>query len=253
LIPATIVAEWVKGHYNGEHREHKHDLNEMADKLATNFNAHPPPTLKQMRMPCLLPGYAIRLVYDGSTITNKLYKTMSIALHGQKFVSYLKQKHNWTDHMFRSIHWNAHERAFKSHTRTNQIMIAKIIHNLVNTNYQNNKFYGKSPLCPCCQTSAETLQHILSCTSQGSTETREAALRTLETDLTSINTPPQVTEAIAYGIQTWINNQNNEQTSAHAPTVGSLRGPDVLLTAAFHEQYHSIGWYHLFMGRLSKK
>ena len=108
--------------------------------------------------------------------------------------------------MFQSIHWDAHERAFKSHTRTNQIMIAKIIHNLVNTNYQNHKFYGKSPLCPCCQTSVETLQHILSCTSQGSTETREEALLTLETDLTSINTPPQVTEAIIYGVQTWIDN-----------------------------------------------
>jgi hypothetical protein len=57
--PATIVAEWVKGHYTGEHREHKDDLNERVDKLATNFNAHPPPTLKQMQMLCPLPGYAI--------------------------------------------------------------------------------------------------------------------------------------------------------------------------------------------------
>ena len=67
------------------------------------------------------------------------------------------------------------------------------------------------------------------------------------------STPPQVTEAIIYGIKMWINNQNTEQSSAHAPTVGSLRGPDVLLTAAFTEQYHSIGWYHMFMGRLGKK
>jgi hypothetical protein len=150
----------VKGHYTGEHREHKHDLNEQADKLATKFNAHPPSTLKQRRMPCPLPGYATRLVYDGSTITNKLYKTMLKALHRPKFISYLKQKNNWTDSTFHSIHWDAHEHAFISHTRNNQIMIAKIIHKLVNTNYQNHKFYGKSPLCPCCQDSVETLQHI---------------------------------------------------------------------------------------------
>ncbi len=41
----------------------------------------------------------------------------------------------------------------------------------------------------------------------------------------------------------WINNQGAEQHPAHAPTVGSLRGPDVLLTTAFTEQYNSIGWY----------
>jgi ribonuclease HI len=85
IIPATIVAEWVKGHYNGECREHKHDLNERADKLAANFNANPPIALKQMKQPCPLPGYAIRLLYDVSTITNKLYRTMSKALHGKIF------------------------------------------------------------------------------------------------------------------------------------------------------------------------
>ena len=59
LIPATIVAEWVKGHYTGEFREHKHDLNERADRLANKFNENPPPTLKQFKMPCPLAGYAI--------------------------------------------------------------------------------------------------------------------------------------------------------------------------------------------------
>jgi hypothetical protein len=39
----------------------------------------------------------------------------------------------------------------------------------------------------------------------------------------------------------------------HATTVGSLKGPDILLTAAFTEQFHNIGWYHMLMGRLSKK
>jgi Tfp pilus assembly protein PilN len=39
LIPATIVAEWVKGHYTGEYREHKHDLNNRADKFAINLIA----------------------------------------------------------------------------------------------------------------------------------------------------------------------------------------------------------------------
>jgi hypothetical protein len=34
--------------------------------------------------------------------------------------------------------------------------------------------------------------------------------------------------------------------------VGSLQGPQVLLTAAFTDQFHSTEWQHLLMGRLSK-
>jgi hypothetical protein len=167
LIPATIVAEWVKGHYTGDYREHKHDLNDRADKLATKFNANPPAILKQKKMPCPLPGYAIRLIHDGSTITNKLYKIMSRALHESKLISFLKLKNNWSDNTFQRIHWDAHERAFTSLSRNNQIMTAKLVHKLVNTNVQNQLFYGRSPLCPCCKTTDETLQHILSCTSPG--------------------------------------------------------------------------------------
>jgi hypothetical protein len=74
---------------------------------------------------------------------------------------------------------------------------------------------------------------------------------TRNTDLLTINTPPKVVEAIIYGTEQWINNQAAAHHTVHAPTVGSLRGPDILLTAAFTEQYQSIGWYHLLMGRLN--
>ncbi len=43
------------------------------------------------------------------------------------------------------------------------------------------------------------------------------------------------------------------QPQVYAPTVGAVRGPDILLTAGFTDQYHSIGWYHLYMGPLSNK
>jgi ribonuclease HI len=64
IIPATIIAEWVKGHYNGDYREFKHDLNDRADHLAGKFNKRPPRHFRQQSMPCLSPGYSIRLLYD---------------------------------------------------------------------------------------------------------------------------------------------------------------------------------------------
>ncbi len=131
-------------------------------------------------------------------------------------------------------------------------MVAKLIHNLANTNQQNSKYYGQSPQCPSCQSPIETLPHILSYGSAGSVDSREKALVVLNTDLQSINTPIEVIDAINHGIQMWIGTQTDPQLQVHALTVGSLKGPDVLLTAAFTEQFKSIGWDHFLMGRLSR-
>jgi hypothetical protein len=50
IIPITILAEWVKGHYSGKDKEFKHELNDTADNLATSFNRHPqPPFLPQVK------------------------------------------------------------------------------------------------------------------------------------------------------------------------------------------------------------
>jgi hypothetical protein len=42
---------------------------------------------------------------------------------------------------------------------------------------------------------------------------------------------------------------NNRVRSLHT---GSLKAGDILLTNAFHEQYHQIGWLHFLLGRISK-
>ncbi len=112
LLPVTKVAEWVKGHYTGDNREYTHDLNNTVDKLAGAFNKSPP-RLRHRKLPCSIPGYSIRLLNNGSTISTKLYSTMSIALHRTSYIVYLKTKHGWTDSTFEPIHWDAHELAYK--------------------------------------------------------------------------------------------------------------------------------------------
>ena len=34
---------------------------------------------------------------------------------------------------------------------------------------------------------------------------------------------------------------------------GSLVGADIVLTAAYHEQFYDLGWYHCSLGQISKK
>jgi hypothetical protein len=167
---------------------------------------------------------------------------MSVAFHRNNLITYLKKKHGWSDVAFNTIHWDAHELAFKRQPRHTQIMVAKLIHKLVNTNQQNHCFYGKSPLCPCCQQSVEAVSHVLSCSSLGSTETRTTHLKVLQTDLKSINTAREVIDALIHGIKMWETTSTNSNMNVRALTVGSLRAPDVLLTAAFTDQWASIGW-----------
>ncbi len=251
-LPVTIVAEWVKGHYTGEYREYKHDLNDKVDKLAGTFNKNPPTILKQRKLPSTLPGYSIRLLHEGSHITNKLYSTMSIALHRRRFISYLKEKHGWTDNIFDRINWEAHELAFKHLNRSGRIAVAKLIHKLINMNRQNFKFYGKSALCPSCQIVEESWTHVFTCGSQGPLKSRITSLAELQKDLATINTPGEVITAITHGMEMWEKSQEHPQLQVHALTVGSLKSSHVLLTAAFTEQFHSIGWDQLLMGRQSK-
>lgn len=74
----------------------------------------------------------------------------------------------------------------------------------------------------------------------------------LQKNLATINTPVEVISAITHGMDMRENSQTNPNLQVHALTVGYLRGSHVLLTAAFTEQFHTIGWHHLLMGRLSK-
>jgi hypothetical protein len=132
-------------------------------------------------------------------------------------------------------------------------MVAKLIHKVINTNQQNHKFYGKSPLCPSCHTAEESWTHIFTCGSEGCTENCKVSLTELQKNLHALNTPPEVIAGIIFGMEMWEQSQTNQQLKVHAFTVGSLRSSHVLLTAAFTEQFHIIGWQHLLLGRLSKK
>ncbi len=50
------------------------------------------------------------------------------------------------------------------------------------------------------------------------------------------------------GFQHWINPISSR---SRAPTHGSVNGPEVLLAAAYHEQFNEIGWYQCSLGHIS--
>jgi len=173
------------------------------------------------------------------------------SLHSGPIESHIMRKANWSPQVFRKVHWDAHERAFRRLHRYAQHSTAKLVHGLVNTNRQNHLYYGHSSLCPICNSEEETLSHVFSCAAPAAANHRLKSLEDLRKTLISILTPEPVVAAIQHGFQQWC--QDTSRKHARALTAGSLRGPDAVLTSAFHEQFRDIGWYQLCLGRVSTK
>jgi hypothetical protein len=125
-----------------------------------------------------------------------------------------------------------------------------LIHQLANTNKQNALYYHTSPLCPLCSLDEETIHHVLTCPAQTATSTREEQIQQLCNNLLAIHTPEKVIQAVLHGFTQWIHPTRNPP---QAPTAGSLLGPDILLTTAYYEQFHNLGWYQCCLGRISTK
>lgn len=129
-------------------------------------------------------------------------------------------------------------------------MTSKMLHHLMNTNFQNKLYYGSSDRCPCCNRAAESFSHVLSCCDPSAATNCDSAFTQLMTALSNIKTPLLIIEAIKHGTKHWL---DPGSIRVRALTAGSLHPGDTLLTTAFQEQFHNIGWYHLFLGRLSSK
>ncbi|MFN9979194.1 MAG: hypothetical protein ACK53Y_04740, partial [bacterium] len=66
-----------------------------------------------------------------------------------------------------------------------------------------------------------------------------------------IKTPQHIIDAVAHGMSNWID--CTDPSLVRPYPFGSLLTGDILLPAAFTEQYHSIGWYQLLLGQISCK
>ncbi len=245
-----MAGEWVKGHYSGKNRKIQHDLNDKADELAgihlDNQNFRSGTNISHIPNP----GYTIRLLKDNCVITSKYRSIICYCHHEQQLQNYILKRTKWSHREFHQVHWTAHGAAFTRLSRHQQITMAKLIHNLANTNRQSHLYYKTSPLCPGCTTEEETFEHVLRCAFPHTVVFRNSLLQTLERDLSNIQTPPPVITAIMKGFHDWFAPTSNHSRS---PTYGSLFGPDILLTSAYYERFYKLSWFQLCLGRISLK
>ncbi len=250
MLPNTLLGEWVKGHYIGKNRQLQHTLNDLVEKLATDQLGAHCTKFYTLRCPSTYPCDKVRLKYDNSVITSKLYRILTESRYNDLLENQILRKTKWSERSFQKVEWDAHRRAFTILSRSQQTSIAKLIHHLANTNNQNHLYYAASPLCPGCTQVQESFEHVLLCQNSPTVNCRQESLTELQTTLKNIQTPTKVFQAILQGFR---DSEIPPHHRSRAPTFGSLYGPDVLIMEAYYEQFHVLGWYQLSLGRISLK
>ena len=148
-------------------------------------------------------AHIISLTSNGTEIVGDVLPTVCRAMYVNDLKQKLLKDNLWTDKTFDTINWEAYHGVLRTLPRTHRISIAKLSHQLWQTNVRNHRFYQQSNKCPICLTVSETWTHILSCDHLVAQEQRRAALSTLVTALKDKNTPPQVVESMVSGLSQW--------------------------------------------------
>lgn len=122
-----------KGILQPKKKSLQEELNVIPDELALDYALHPHPKHRSHHLPLPPPDSAVRLCYDGSVITSKLYSVLSSQLHTPSLIQCIQRKANWSPRVFHMVDWEAHGSAFHRLSRQQKIFTVKLIHQLLNT------------------------------------------------------------------------------------------------------------------------
>lgn len=250
-LPITISWGWVKGHYTGDNRELQHDLNALADELATRFREDPPKGYEPTVKPMFHSLHEAALYKDGSMVTGKL----SNMIYERKFLNNLTntivKRAGWQPEQFRAVDWDIFGKVFGSYSRFHQISIAKFAHGLWHTGEQKVLYrMDQIGSCPCCKSTLETTQHVFQCLAPAMVEHRNNQLTIFADYLDKQELPSPVKQCMYAGMKGWIDSALPAPTLL-APTRGKLMPTEQMSTAAFMDQ-SKLGWDAFFRGQLSK-
>mmetsp|Transcript_16534 Transcript_16534/g.23564 ORF Transcript_16534/g.23564 Transcript_16534/m.23564 type:complete len:1161 (+) Transcript_16534:4649-8131(+) len=250
-IPIKVTGTWVKGHYKGNNREIQHDLNDLADYIATQFQQNPPEGFRSRRMPALHPHYEAELYHSNSVVTTNFRDILYHQIFAKDLAATIQKRTGWPVARFNGVAWKAYAAAFKSQSKFRQIAISKLSHDLWHTGAQK-KLYGKDDegLCPVCKLTLETVDHVFQCADAGSDVLKRTLLEVFRDSLYLLGTPQVLIGSMLAGLEWWLLGYD-EDNCPRAPGYGRIYSSDVLATNAYAHQT-TLGWGQLLRGRLSR-
>jgi hypothetical protein len=154
-----------------------------------------------------MPLTKCHLLLSDGTVTGKYQEVLIYALTTKPLLEYIQTKHSWSETTLKSIHWEAHARAIKRmlvpHTH-----LVTLLHQILPTHAQANKFDGGTRQCPVCTTTKEDFQHIIRCGHESRSTWRQIFLRDLRDHLIVSHSSPLLSGLQLEGIRQWFTSES---------------------------------------------
>jgi hypothetical protein len=225
-------------------------MNEEAHRLATSSlsstqNHHadisPPSTLITLRGECIF--------------MSKWQSILQERAHAEALRQTICRNNKWCDDQFDMVDWAALKGFLKRQNRSSHLAYIKLLHDILNTNTQNNKFYRSSDLCPHCHTESESFLHVLSCPHPEVSKFRSEQQEILWKALAKLNIPISLVATLKKGLSSLNISESLSSTQSpsfldHQPS--APMEVTTLLHEAYIQQTESLGWDNFFRGRISR-
>ena len=237
-----VRLQYVQGHQDRTRQYNSLDqfgqLNVDADRKAAQFQdehgayrGHAPMT----------PHASAHLLGAQGTITSHYAKRIRYLAAEAPLRSYMLQRHYWSPTIYDTINWESHGAALKK-VNKRRIHYTKLVHDILPTTHQANKYDKGKRTCPQCPCEVEDRNHILRCSSTSATAWRLDFQSSLIQFFQDMQTDPVLTELALSAFELWFEAEGDLQLD---PSLYPDRVTHLI------EAQNSIGWSHLFNGRFS--
>ena len=211
-------------------------LNVEADALAEDYYSD---TVQSKPVTHVLPACPAMLVLNGITVSNNYKKHLIRAYTEPMYISYLRDKFNWSDALIQLIAWKSLSCGIRRVQRN--CLVTKICNDLLPTAVTLRKWnYQQNDSCCLCG-ALETREHLIICKDPSRTKWKIQYMTAARKRLQQLGTKPGLIDVLCSTITDWFDTQN-------------------VTTKKYSKQYHraivsqsNIGWRQIFMGKLSQE
>ena len=240
-----VRLQYVRGHQDRKKPYQSLDLlgqlNVDADKQAGNDNlehgAHHPIVL-------LSPMVKAQLILLDGTVTGRYSQVLIHETSAKPLLEYIRQKNQWTPGTLQSINWEDHATAI-NRTSVPHTHMVKLLHRILPTHAQANKFDGGNRRCILCGSLGEDHYHIIRCAHNNRVEWRNQFLIRLRTFFLHSNTSPMLCDLMMEGMRRWFSSEDKDIILSPEDFHPNMR--------RIIQQQNRIGWAQLFLGRFSNE
>jgi hypothetical protein len=238
---------WVKGHYKRNNREIQHDLNDATHSLAV---AALPSSSQDFC--CVAPPTSLIDLKHHHSLTSNWQAILRETAHLAPLHHANCKQTSWMTEQFDMVDWDAMKLCLKCMPQVCQLSYCKLLHSLLNTNAQNNRYYQTTNLCPHCQEGPESFQHMVLCCNPDIKKRCNAQQLILWQALDKLCTPKPILDSLKQGIESYtlgeavfLSHTTTGPVTTDSYTIASPIHTIPNSVDAAHQSQTMLGWEYL--------